>query len=192
MIAIRPARLDDIVDITRIYAHAVRYGSASFELDPPDEAEMARRMAALHESGFPYLAAEVDGRLAGYAYAGSFRIRPAYRFTLEDSIYIAEDLQGHGIGRALLDQLIAEAVARGFRQMIAVIGDSTRQQASIRLHTSAGFAWVGILANVGYKFGTWLDSVYMQRALGNGVAAIQDGRRDSRSEEMEPGKNCTS
>jgi phosphinothricin acetyltransferase len=187
MIAIRPARLDDIVDITRIYAHAVRYGSASFELDPPDETEMARRMAALHEGGFPYLAAEVDGRLAGYAYAGAFRIRPAYRFTLEDSIYIAADLQGRGIGRALLDQLIAEAAARGFRQMIAVIGDSTRQQASIRLHTSAGFARAGILANVGYKFDTWLDSVYMQRALGDEVAAIQDGRRDGRSEEANKG-----
>jgi phosphinothricin acetyltransferase len=164
---IRSARSGDIAAITRIYAHAVRHGTASFELDPPDESEMARRMAAICEGGFPYLAAEVDGQIAGYAYAGFFRTRPAYRFTLEDSIYIAPDCWGRGIGRALLDRLVAESAARGFRQMIAVIGDSTRQQASIRLHASAGFARIGVLPNVGYKFGTWLDSVYMQRALGD-------------------------
>jgi phosphinothricin acetyltransferase len=164
---IRSVRPDDIAAITRIYAHAVRHGTASFELDPPDEAEMARRMAAIRDGGFPYLAADVEGRLAGYAYAGFFRTRPAYRFTLEDSIYVAPDRQARGIGRALLDRLIEESAARGFRQMIAVIGDSTRQQASIRLHAAAGFALVGIFPNVGYKFGAWLDSVYMQRALGD-------------------------
>ncbi|MDR3221421.1 MAG: GNAT family N-acetyltransferase [Candidatus Accumulibacter sp.] len=165
-LTIRPARPDDLAAITRIYAHAVRHGTASFELDPPDEAEMARRMTAILDGGFPYLAADVEGRPAGYAYASSFRTRPAYRFTLEDSIYVAPDRQGRGVGRALLDRLIAESAARGFRQMIAVIGDSTRQHASIRLHAAAGFALIGAFPNVGYKFGVWLDSVYMQRALG--------------------------
>ena len=163
---IRPAHPDDIAAITRIYAHAVRHGTASFELDPPDETEMTRRMAAILGSDFPYFVADVEGLLAGYAYAGLFRTRPAYRFTLEDSIYVAPDRQARGIGRALLDRLIEESAARGFRQMIAVIGDSTHQQASIRLHATAGFTLVGTLPNVGYKFGTWLDSVYMQRALG--------------------------
>ena len=167
MPTIRSARPDDIAAITRIYAHAVRHGTASFELDPPDEAEMARRMTAIRDGGFPYLAADVEGRLAGYAYASFFRTRPAYRFTLEDSIYVAPDRQARGIGRALLDRLIEESAARGFRQMIAVIGDSTRQQASIRLHTAAGFTLVGIFPDIGYKFDAWLDSVYMQRALGD-------------------------
>jgi phosphinothricin acetyltransferase len=164
---IRPAHPDDVAAITRIYAHAVRHGTASFELDPPDEVEMARRMAAIRDGGFPYLAADVEGRLVAYAYAGPFRPRPAYRFTLEDSVYVAPELLGCGIGRALLDRLIDESAERGFRQMIAVIGDSTRQQASIRLHAAAGFTRIGIFPNVGYKFDTWLDSVYMQRALGS-------------------------
>ena len=172
MPTIRSARPDDIAAITRIYAHAVRHGTASFELDPPDEAEMARRMTAIRDSGFPYLAADVEGRLAGYAYASFFRTRPAYRFTLEDSIYVAPDRQARGIGRALLDRLIEESAARGFRQMIAVIGDSTRQQASIRLHTAAGFTLVGIFPDIGYKFDAWLDSVYMQRALGDEPTAL--------------------
>jgi phosphinothricin acetyltransferase len=165
-LTIRSAHSGDIAAITRIYGHAVRYGTASFELDPPDEAEMMQRMARLCDGGFPYLVAEIDAQVIGYAYAGSFRTRPAYRFTLEDSIYIAPDCQRMGIGRAVLNALIAESSARGFRQMIAVIGDSTRQQASIRLHASAGFAQIGVFPGVGYKFDTWLDSVYMQRALG--------------------------
>ncbi|MDR1708837.1 MAG: GNAT family N-acetyltransferase [Candidatus Accumulibacter sp.] len=164
-LAIRPACPDDVPAIARIYGHAVEHGTASFELDPPGEQEMARRMAAILDGGFPYLAAEVDGALAGYAYANSYRTRPAYRFTLEDSIYIAPERQRQGIGRALLARLIEESAARGFRQMIAVIGDSTRQQASIRLHAAAGFAHIGLFPDIGYKFGQWLDSVYMQRAL---------------------------
>ncbi|MGE0562909.1 MAG: N-acetyltransferase family protein [Pseudolabrys sp.] len=167
--AIRPATADDIPAITRIYGHAVKHGTASFELDPPDAAEMARRMTAIVGGGFPYLAADLDGRLAGYAYAALYRTRPAYRFTIEDSIYIAPDCQGRGIGRALLDRLVADCTALGFRQMIAVIGDSTRQAPSIRLHEAAGFTHIGILPAVGYKFGEWLDSVYMQRALGDGA-----------------------
>ena len=130
-LAIRPAVSADIPAITRIYAHAVEHGTASFELTPADEAEMARRMANLMEGGFPYLAAEVDGRLAGYAYAALYRERPAYRKSVEDSVYVAADMHRRGVGVALLNALIEAATARGFRQMIAVIGDSTRQAASI-------------------------------------------------------------
>ncbi|HZD88672.1 MAG TPA: GNAT family N-acetyltransferase [Pseudolabrys sp.] len=166
---LRPATPADIPAITRIYAHAVETGTASFELTPPDEAEMARRMAALIDGGFPYLAAELDGALAGYAYAGPYRPRPAYRFTLEDSIYIAPAAQGRGVGRTLLPALIDASTARGFRQMIAVIGDSA-QAASIALHARAGFYYVGTLPNTGFKFGRWLDTVLMQRALGPGAA----------------------
>lgn len=168
---IRPATPDDIPAIARIYGHAVRHGTASFELDAPDDAEMARRMKTIRDGGFPYLAADVDGRLAGYAYAGLYRVRPAYRFTLEDSVYVAPDMHGHGVGRALLERLVGECTALGFRQIIAVIGDSTRQQPSIRLHAACGFATIGTFPNVGYKFGEWLDSVYMQRALGDDPTA---------------------
>jgi phosphinothricin acetyltransferase len=165
---IRPATLADIPAITAIYAHAVRHGTASFELDPPDEVEMKRRMSHLHDGGFPYLAAEERGTLLGYAYAGLYRTRPAYRFTLEDSIYIAPDRQGQGIGRALLDTLIEKCGALGFRQMIAVIGDSPTQVASVALHRAAGFEMIGTLDAVGYKFDRWLDTVLMQRSLGEG------------------------
>jgi L-amino acid N-acyltransferase YncA len=168
-ISIRPAGPDDLASITRIYADAVRHGTASFELDPPDQNEMARRFAELGRGGFPYLVAEGAGSVAGYAYAGPYRARPAYRFTVEDSVYVAEDSQRRGIGRALLDRLIQEAERGGFRQMIAVIGDS-HQPASIALHAAAGFRIVGTLASVGFKFDRWLDSVLMQRALGKGAS----------------------
>jgi L-amino acid N-acyltransferase YncA len=167
-VAIRPAVSTDIPAITCIYAHAVEHGTASFELAPPDEAEMARRMTNLQEGGFPYLTGEIDGALAGYAYAGPYRARPAYRLTVEDSVYVLPDIHRHGIGRALLTALIEGAAARGFRQMIAVIGDSTRQAASIGLHETLGFRHVGILQDVGFKHGRLLDSVLMQRALGAG------------------------
>jgi L-amino acid N-acyltransferase YncA len=166
---LRPASLADIPAITAIYDHAVRHGTASFELEPPSEAEMTRRMQAVLDGKFPYLAAEIDGKLAGYAYASLYRTRPAYRFTLEDSIYIAGEAQRRGVGRALLDALITESEKRGFRQMLAVIGDSANT-ASIELHRAAGFRMVGTFENVGYKFGRWLDSVMMQRALGDGAA----------------------
>ncbi len=165
--AIRPAKPTDIPAITRIYAHAVDTGTASFELAPPDEVEMARRMSTLLDGGFPYLVAEVDGRIAGYAYAGLYRERPAYRFTLEDSVYIAPDAQGRGIGSALLPALVEVSAARGFRQMVAVIGDS-EQVASIALHARTGFYYVGTFPHVGFKFGRWLDTVLMQRPLGPG------------------------
>ena len=167
-LAIRPAVSADIPAITRIYAHAVEHGTASFELTPPDEAEIARRMNDLTGKGYPYLAGEIDGALAGYAYAGPYRARPAYRLTVEDSVYIAPDRHRRSIGRALLAALIEATAARGFRQMIAVIGDSPRQAASISLHEALGFRHVGILQDVGFKHGRWLDSVLMQRALGDG------------------------
>lgn len=165
---IRPAKISDIPAITRIYAHAVEYGTASFELTPPDPVEMARRLDGLTDKGFPYLVAEIDGVLAGYAYAGPYRTRPAYRHTVENSVYVAQDSQRRGVGRALLAALITACETRGVRQMIAVIGDSTRQAASIGLHQALGFRHVGILENVGFKHGRWLDSVLMQRALGDG------------------------
>ena len=163
--AVIPAALPAI---TRIYDHAVRHGTASFELEPPDEAEMTRRYRALLDGGYPYFVAEIDGAVAGYAYAGAYRTRPAYRATVEDSIYIDPAAQRRGIGRALLDRLIAESTERNFRQMVAVIGDSA-QTASIELHRAAGFRYVGTIENVGFKFGRWLDSVIMQRALGPGA-----------------------
>jgi L-amino acid N-acyltransferase YncA len=169
-VSIRPAGPADIPAITQIYAHAVEYGTASFELGPPDEAEMARRMSDLSSNGFPYIAAELDGMLAGYAYAGPFRARLAFRPTIENSVYVATSMHRRGVGRALLAALIEAAAALGFRQMIAVIGDTAKQAASIGLHEAVGFRHVGVLENIGFKHGRWLDSVLMQRALGPGAA----------------------
>jgi L-amino acid N-acyltransferase YncA len=166
-LTIRPAPPADISDITAIYADAVNTGTASFELTAPDETEMGRRMAALLDGGYPYLAAEHGGVLAGYAYAGAYRPRPAYRFTVEDSIYIARSSQGKGVGRALLAALIAEAETRGFRQMIAVIGDEA-SAGSIGLHRTMGFELVGTFRSVGWKFDEWRATVLMQRSLGAG------------------------
>ena len=167
---VRPATPSDIPVITRIYAHSVRHGTASFELEPPDEPEMARRMRALLDAGYPYLVADIDGAVMGYAYAGPYRARPAYRYSVENSVYIAPDAHRRGIGRMLLDRLIAESEARGYRLMIAVIGDSA-QTPSIELHRAAGFKLVGTFEAVGYKFDRWLDSVLMQRPLGKGASA---------------------
>jgi phosphinothricin acetyltransferase len=165
---IRNAALTNIPAITRIYAHSVKHGTASFELDAPDEDEMCRRMTSLLDGGFPYLVAETDGVIAGYAYAGPYRPRRAYRFSVEDSIYIDPAAQRKGLGRALLERLIEECERRGFRQMIAVIGDSA-QTPSIELHRALGFRLIGSVENVGYKFDRWLDTVLMQRALGPGA-----------------------
>jgi phosphinothricin acetyltransferase len=167
-LTLRAANAADLPAITAIYAHAVAHGTASFELDPPDLAEMDRRMRELVDGGYPYLVAEADGRLAGSAYAGPYRPRPAYRFSVEDSVYIDPQMHRRGVGRALLYRLVLESEARGFRQMIAIIGDSA-QASSIELHRAAGFRTVGTIENVGYKFGRWLDSVVMQRALGEGA-----------------------
>jgi L-amino acid N-acyltransferase YncA len=168
---IRPATAADIPAITTIYADAVTYGTATFEIEPPSEREMANRFRALADGGFPYVVAARDAEVLGYAYAGPYRTRIAYRYSLENSIYVAPDCHRHGIGRALLDELLSEAGARGFRQMIAVIGDS-QQVASIALHRAAGFNFVGTLSAVGFKFGRWLDTVLMQRSLGPGAAIL--------------------
>ncbi len=167
---IRPAGPADIPKITLIYADAVRHGTASFEIEPPSEAEMARRQQALLKKNYPYLVAESAGAVAGYAYAGPYRDRPAYNWCVEDSIYVARQFHRRGIGRALLLRLIADCEALGFRQMIGVIGE-TANTASIAVHAAAGFALVGTFRSIGFKHGRWLDTVLMQRPLGLGDAA---------------------
>ena len=169
-IIIRPATAADIKDITAIYAHAVEHGTASFEIEPPGIAEMTARQTILLDGGFPYLVADAAGAVAGYAYAGPYRPRIAYRHSVEDSVYVSPNATRRGIGRLLLTELIATAEARGFRQMVAVIGDS-QQTASIALHRSLGFSSVGTLKDIGFKHGRWLDSVLMQRPLGMGADA---------------------
>jgi phosphinothricin acetyltransferase len=170
-VSIRPVGADDIASITRIYADAVLHGTASFEIDPPDEMTMAQRHRALADGGYPYIVAQQAGIVVGYAYAGPYRVRPAYHWSVENSIYVAPTAQRQGVGRALLVQLIAECEMRGFRQMIAVIGDSANQVPSVALHRGAGFRLVGVLDAVGFKFGRWLDSAIMQRELGAGASA---------------------
>lgn len=160
----------DLAAITRIYAHHVLHGTGSFELEPPGEAEIARRRAVVIEAGWPYLVAEDEGHIVGYAYANQYRPRPAYRFCVEDSVYVDARLQRGGAGRALVGELIERCTAIGARQMIAVIGDSANA-ASIGLHRALGFETVGVLRDTGWKFGRWLDTVYMQRALGQGASA---------------------
>jgi L-amino acid N-acyltransferase YncA len=168
---IRLASEADLPFVTEIYEHAVLHGTATFELIPPDLAEMTRRFKALMDGGFPYLAASLDGRLVGYAYAGPYRPRPAYRFTVENSVYLDPSIHRRGIGLQLMQRLIAECEARGYRQMIAVIGDSANA-GSIGVHSRTGFTMIGTHPNVGLKFGRWLDTVMMQRALGEGAATV--------------------
>lgn len=165
-VVVRDSRPDDLDAIHRIYAHAVLHGTGTFEETPPDLEEMRARRQAILDRGLPFLVAEFRDAVIGYAYAGPFRPRSAYRFTLEDSVYIASEVRGLGAGRALLAELIARATALGYRQMIAVIGDSANH-ASIRAHAAAGYTHAGTVVNVGLKFGQWLDSVYMQRSLGD-------------------------
>jgi len=167
-ILVRAATPLDIPEIARIYDQAVREGTASFELAEPGETEMMQRYEFLTAAGYPYLVADVDGVILGYAYAGPYRARPAYRWTVEDSVYVDVGAHRRGVGRALIGRLIADSEARGFRQMIAVIGD-TANTGSIELHRAAGFRMVGTFDNVGFKFGRWLDSVLMQRLLGPGA-----------------------
>ena len=170
---IRPGTEADVASVRAIYAHHVLTGLASFEIEPPDVDEMRRRREAVVERGFPYLVAEIGGEVVGYAYAGPYRARPGYRFSCENSIYIRRGWEGRGIGKALLAPLIAGCEAMGMRQMVAVIGDSGND-ASINLHKSLGFEMAGILRSIGFKFGRWLDSVMMQRALGPGDAALPE------------------
>ncbi len=161
---IRPATEADCEAITAIYAHYVLHTAATFEIDPPPRDEIAARRRAIVDAGLPYLAAEEDGLVVGYAYAGPYRPRPAYRFTLEDSIYLHPDATGRGLGQQLLAALIEACRATPCRQMIAVIGDSANH-ASIRLHARLGFRHVGTFTEVGYKFGRPVDTVLMQRPI---------------------------
>ena len=172
LVAIRPATGADLPAIADIYAHAVLNGTASYEYDPPALDEMSRRFEAIAASRYPYLAAEADGVIVGYAYASAFRTRAAYRFTVEDSIYLAPASQGRGLGKRLLSQLIRECEALGFRQMIAVIGDGGVNQASVRLHAALGFAPSGVIVGSGFKFGRWCDTHLMQRPLNGGTATL--------------------
>jgi phosphinothricin acetyltransferase len=164
---VRPVAAQDLPAIQSIYAHHVMYGLASFEEVPPAVEEMRRRFEDILARGLPYLAAEQDGEVLGYGYCSLYRSRSAYRYTLEDSIYVKEGRQGRGVGKAVLAELIARCTALDYRQIIAVIGDSANA-ASIRLHASLGFLRVGVLRSTGLKFGRWVDSVYMQLALGAG------------------------
>jgi L-amino acid N-acyltransferase YncA len=171
---IRPSTPSDLAALAAIYGWNVLHGTGTFELDAPDAAEMGRRRDAVLANGLPWLVAERGGSVVGYAYANHFRPRRAYRFCVEDSIYLAPDAQGQGIGRLLLAELIARCEAAGARQMLAVIGDSANA-GSIRVHRALGFADVGVLRAAGWKFDRWLDVVLMQRALGMGDASAADG-----------------
>jgi len=167
MLTIRPARPADIPAIATIYREAVRTGTASWELEPPDDAEMLKRFETITGGGYPYLVAEVEGALAGYSYASAYRPRLAYRYTVENSIYIDAARRGKGIGKVLMQALIDDCARRGFRQMVAVIGDSDNI-GSRKLHAALGFTLIGVAPALGYKFDRWLDQVLMQRALGEG------------------------
>jgi phosphinothricin acetyltransferase len=177
MASIREAVAGDIGEITEIYGHWVRTGTASFELEAPDADEMERRFETVTAAGYPYFVAEEAGRIVGYAYASAYRPRRAYRFTVENSIYVAHDAHRGGVGRELLAALIEACTARGYRQMIAVIGDSS-QEPSIGLHAAMGFTMIGTLRSIGYKFDRWLDGVLMQRELGDGDTTPPEQRRD--------------
>jgi L-amino acid N-acyltransferase YncA len=167
---IRPSTAADVEAIARIYAWHVLNGTGTFEIEPPDRLEIERRRADVLAKGLPWLVLESAGQVAGYAYAGPFRPRPAYRFCLEDSVYLAPDSAGRGFGRLLLAELLARCEALGARQMLAVIGDSANA-ASIGVHRALGFAPAGTLRAAGWKFDRWLDVVLMQRPLGRGDAA---------------------
>ena len=169
-VVIRPSREGDVGQIAAIYRHHVLHGLASFEEIPPDANELAARRHDILARGLPYLVAERSRRVLGYCYAGPYRLRSAYRFTLEDSIYIDQAEVGRGLGRGLLTTLLDRCAELGYRQMVAVIGGSDTWP-SIRLHAALGFTRVGTLPAVGFKFGGWVDIVLMQRALGPGATA---------------------
>jgi L-amino acid N-acyltransferase YncA len=166
---IRPSRDEDVPAITGIYGHHVLHGTGTFEVDPPTETDMAARRADVLGKGLPYLVAEDNGRVIGFAYCNWFKPRPAYRFSAEDSIYMAPDLHRRGLGRALLAELAARAQAGGVRKLIAVIGDSANA-GSIGVHRSIGFTHVGVLKSCGWKFDQWRDIVLMEKVLGAGDA----------------------
>jgi L-amino acid N-acyltransferase YncA len=168
---IRPVRPDDAVAIQAIYAHHVLHGLGTFEEEPPPLAEMQARLAKVADQGLPWLVAEQDGAVAGYGYAGLFHVRSAYRFTVEDSLYIHPNHLGCGVGSALLGELIARCTALGLRQMVALIGDSGNA-GSLAVHRKHDFSDAGLLKSVGWKHGRWVDVVFMQRPLGVGDASV--------------------
>jgi len=170
-LTIRAGAQPDIAAVTEIYAHHVLHAAATFEVEPPDAAEMARRWRNVVEGGYPYLVAEQDGRIAGYAYASAYRSRPAYRYTVENSVYVRAGCERRGIGRALMQALLDQCERGDFRQVIAVIGDSANA-ASIGLHRQLGFRMVGTLQAAGFKFGRPVDVVLMQRPLGAGAGTL--------------------
>jgi phosphinothricin acetyltransferase len=167
-LTLRDAREDDMPTVQAIYAHHVLHGTASFELEPPTLAQMLQRRADICAHGLPYVVAERDGEVVGYGYATLYRPRPAYRFTVEDSVYVRDGMAGLGIGQALLGLVIQRCIDNGRRQMVAIIGHS-ENVASIRLHERLGFRKVGVFESVGFKHGRWLDTVIMQRELGEGA-----------------------
>jgi L-amino acid N-acyltransferase YncA len=160
---IRDASQSDAEAIAAIYGHHVLHGTASYDVDPPAPAAFSDKIRTVAEAGWPFLIGEMDGEIAGYAYATQFRDRAAYRYTAEDSIYVHPERMGAGVGKALLEALLERSAECGFRTMVAVIGGA--EPASIALHAKCGFVEVGRLTGVGFKFGRWLDSVYMQRRL---------------------------
>lgn len=172
-LTIRTVAPDDLPTIHAIYRNSVLTETASWELVPPDESEMRRRMQVILDQGYPYFVATLEGRVVGYCYASSYRPRPGYRFTVENSIYVDRAYQRRGIARQLMTTLIDACTTQNFRQMIAVIGDSANR-ASIELHRSLGFVHVGLLPTIGFKFGRWLDGVLMQRALGEGRMTLPE------------------
>ena len=167
---IRPASDDDLPAMQAIYAHHVLHGLGTFEEGPPTVEELGERLAAVQARGLPWLVAEAEGRVFGYAYAGPFRPRAAYRFTVEDSVYVSPDAMGRGLGRSLLTAVIAACETKGLRQMVAVIGDSGNA-GSIALHRACGFELKAVLPALGWKFGRWVDVVWMQRSLNGGDAS---------------------
>jgi phosphinothricin acetyltransferase len=173
-IVIRNCEEKDVLAVTAIYRHHVLTSPATFELEPPDAEEMLRRYRSIMSGGFIYLVAERDAEIVGYAYVSTYRARPAYRFTVENSVYVRPGNERRGVGRMLLQALLAECEKKPFRQVIAVIGDSANA-ASIELHRALGFRMVGNFKSVGFKFGRWLDSVLMQKDIGAGDAAKPDG-----------------
>lgn len=180
---LRDARSADLTTIHRIYAHHVLHGLASFEEQAPDLTEMTRRFAAVSDAGYPWLVATAEnGEVVGYAYASNYRGRPAYRFSVENTVYVSPDAIGQGLGKSLLRKLIEECEARGHRQMIAVIGDS-ENLSSIGLHVALGFTHAGKLDSVGFKHGRWVDSVLMQRPLALGDTTLPSDADKERSSE---------
>ena len=173
MLTLRPSTDADVAAITAIYAHHVTHGTGTFETTAPTETEMAARRADVLAKGLPYLVAENDGRVVGFAYCNWFKPRPAYRFSAEDSIYLDPDAAGQRLGNKLLGELAKQAEAAGIRKLIAVIGDSGNVR-SIGVHRAVGFRHVGTIESCGWKFGRWLDIVLMEKSLGEGSRSAPD------------------